>query len=86
MGDIATAVIGPIVGMYLLFKDVDELTEKNGKLEGFWDAMQSMADQYSEPALSTRGLRQWPALVEPVPRPAGPMDGDGLATRHWMEG
>jgi hypothetical protein len=83
--DIYTAVLGNVLGMGLLWNDVDEQSLFNGRVEGFWEAMQSMADQYASPALSKISLKKWPALRQPVPRAMS----DGLfdmAHRKWMQG
>ncbi len=83
--DIYTVVLGNVLGMPLLWRDVHEQNLFNGRVEGFWDAMQSMADQYADPALSKISLKKWPVLRRPTPKPMADR-GDDLNHREWMEG
>lgn len=43
----------------------DRLARFNGFCQGFWNAMQDMASQYSDPSLPTRPEIQWPAVRAP---------------------
>jgi hypothetical protein len=83
--DIYTAVLGNLLGMGLLWHDVDEQNLFNGRVEGFWEAMQFMADQYASPALSKTALKKWPALRQPTPRAMSEGTYD-TAHRKWMQG
>ena len=84
-GDIFATVYSGTMGMYDLFKGVTEQNENNGRLEGFWDAFQDMADRYSNPHLSTTPLKQWPELIKPQPHPFRSPDGS-VNQKQWMEG
>ena len=83
--DIYTVVLGNVLGMPLLWRDVHEQNLFNGRVEGFWDAMQSMADQYANPALSKISLKKWPMLRRPEPKPMAD-GGNDLNHREWMDG
>ena len=84
-GDIYTALYSGIFGMYDLFHDLKEQNENNGRLEGFWDAFQDMANRYSNPKLSNIPLKAWPELVRPQPH-SFPMPDGSVNQREWMDG
>jgi hypothetical protein len=83
--DLFTAVIGAAIGMPSLWMDVREQNRNNGRLQGYWESFQDMANQYSDPTLSTTPLKQWPVLRQARPRPLPAFDGS-LNQREWMEG
>jgi hypothetical protein len=63
----------------------DRLARFNGFCQGFWNAMQDMANGFSDPALPTRPESQWPPV--PVPRvhpSADPVVSE--AQRAWRAG
>jgi hypothetical protein len=81
-------VLGTIAQMPLLWLSVRHQNTSNGTLEGFWDALQEMANAYSNPALDEiRDRSRWPPL--PVPQPNrfnGAESSWSLNEREWMEG
>lgn len=84
--DLATALVGAVYLMPALWADVREQNLNNGRMEGYWEGMQNMANRYSDPNLTTTPLSKWPALRAPQPGPLGALSGDGLNQREWMEG
>jgi hypothetical protein len=80
-------LVGGIIQMPLLWKAVHDRNLKNGSLQGYWDAIQDMANAFSDPALDRLPLSRWPALPEPKPHsfdvPASVLP---LNEREWMEG
>jgi len=77
------SIVGAVAQMPLLWWSVRHQNRSNGRIEGLWDAIQDMADQYSDEALDEEGA-VWPVLREPRPRQIPePMT---LDQREWMEG
>jgi len=61
------AIVATIIGMPAIWASGDSLAEFNGKVEGYDEAMQDMAEQYSSDDLDRKPMRQWPAVREPSP-------------------
>jgi hypothetical protein len=83
--DIATAVIGAIIGMPMLWLGVSEQSEANGYKQGYWEGMEDMARRYSNEELKKKPVLQWPPLEEPKARPIVGYSGS-TTERDWMEG
>ena len=63
----------------------DRLARFNGFCQGFWNAMQDMANGFSDPSLQTRPENQWPAVRVPRAHPsADPIANE--AQRAWRAG
>lgn len=70
-----TAVTGPaglILGSFssilqlpLIFATADALANTNGQIQGAADAIQDMADQFSDNAIGSKSISQWPAIRVP---------------------
>ena len=84
-GDLFTAFWGAASAMPMLWRDVREQNENNGRLQGWWESFQDMADQFSDPGLSTMRMERWPELKPAKPRPLPTYDGS-LNQREWMNG
>src|SRR5262249_36509628 len=61
------SVIGSIVQMPLLWATTDAYANTNGQIQGAADAIQDMADQFSNDNLDRTPLSQWPAVKVPTP-------------------
>jgi hypothetical protein len=68
---LALSSILAIIGMPLLWAEVDALANTNGQIQGAADAMQDMADQFSSDSLDSTPLSQWPAVRVPELHLAG---------------
>jgi hypothetical protein len=60
-------VIDAIVTMPLLWASTDALANTNGQIQGGADAIQDMADEYSDDKLDRTPLSKWPAVRVPEP-------------------
>lgn len=60
-------IVSTVLGLFDSWANAYDPAKFNGKCQGFWDAMQDMADQYKSPSLDTTPLSSWPALKKPVP-------------------
>jgi hypothetical protein len=58
----------------------------NGRIEGYVDAVQSMADAFPSPALPALPLSMWPPLPVPTPRRFSPLELTLVNQREWMQG
>jgi hypothetical protein len=58
----------------------------NGRIEGYVDAVQSMADAFASPALRSIPQTRWPSLPHPTPRPFSPAELTLVNQREWMAG
>ena len=59
--------IQSIVQMPLIWLAADATANYNGQLQGACDAIQDMADQFSDPALDHTPVGRWPAIKVPTP-------------------
>ena len=84
--DLVTVLIQGIAGMPMLWSELKELNETNGRLEAWWEGLQDMADQYKRADLSTTPMKNWPALKPPKPRPMPRLSGGGINIKEWMDG
>lgn len=85
-GGILNIVTG-VAGMPLLWWSLKWQNEANGKLQGFWQAIQDMAKAYSDPHLADVGLAQWPALPTPHAHPfSAPANLLSVNEKEWMDG
>jgi hypothetical protein len=75
-------IVSAVVQMPLLWWSVRHHNVANGTLQGFWEAIQDMANTYSDPALAGVDMSQWPPLRMPQ---AHPLSG-GVNEQEWMEG
>ena len=58
---------GSIVTMPLLWASTDALANTNGEIQGGADAVQDMADQFSDPKLDSKPMSTWPVVKVPLP-------------------
>lgn len=58
----------------------------NGRIEGYADAVQSMADVFASPALRSISQSRWPPLPRPTPRSFSPAELTLVNQREWMTG
>jgi hypothetical protein len=80
-------VVASVVQLPILWHSVHEQNLKNGGMQGFWEAMQDMANQFSDPSLGTTPLSKWPPLRVPQARTFGIPDTDlPVNEREWMDG
>lgn len=84
--DLATTIIAGLINMPMLWKETKEQNEQNGKLQGYWECLQDLADQYKDPKLSEMPLEEWPELRRVNPRPMPPRSGAGVNEKEWMDG
>jgi hypothetical protein len=61
------SVIDAIVTMPIIWAKTDELVKTNGQIQGGADAIQDMADQYSDDKLDHTPYSKWPAVKAPAP-------------------
>jgi hypothetical protein len=59
--------IATIMALLAAWAAADALARFNGKCQGFWEAMQDMADAFGDGSLDAKPLSEWPAI--PVPQP-----------------
>jgi LysM domain len=59
--------IGTILVLLAAWAAADAFARFNGSCDGFWNAMQDMADAFGDSSLDTKPLSEWPAI--PVPQP-----------------
>jgi len=82
---LALTVVGGIIALPALWASVDALAEANGKMQGYADAMQDMAEAFSDNSLDRKPLRDWPAIPEPKPHlPAG--SAPSVGAQFWRQG
>jgi hypothetical protein len=82
---LALTVVGGIIALPALWASVDALAEANGKMQGYADAMQDMAEAFSDNALDRKPVRDWPAIPEPKPHlPSG--SAPSTAAQFWRQG
>lgn len=67
VGGLVLTVVGGIIALPALWASVDALAEANGKMQGYADAMQDMADAFKDDALDRKPVRDWPAIPAPQP-------------------
>lgn len=79
------SIIGAAVQMPLLWASLRHQNHTNGKLQGFWDAMQDMANAYGDPDLQTTPVAKWPPLRKPHPHAFSAPD-RSVNQSEWMEG
>ena len=75
-----------IFQMPLLWKGVRDQNTTNGRAEGYWDAVQEMANAFSDPGLATIPEARWPTIPRPTPRPFTAAELAQVNQREWMEG
>jgi hypothetical protein len=74
-----------IIAMPALWASTDKLAEFNGRVQGYADAMQDMADQYSDPALDKKPVKQWPPIQRPQPHISGNLP-INVSESFWRQG
>jgi len=84
VGGLALTVIGGLIALPALWATVDALAESNGKMQGYADAMQDMAAGFSDDALDSKPLKDWPAI--PVPTPHILSSADTAPQQFWHQG
>ena len=67
LGGFALAIVSTIIGMPVIWASTDAIAEFNGRVQGYADAMQDMAEQYQDPTLDRKPVRRWPAIAQPTP-------------------
>jgi len=73
VGGLVIGVIQDIVAMPLIWASTDALAETNGEIQEAADAIQDMADQFSDDKLEKTPVSQWPAVKVPdLHTPANP--------------
>jgi hypothetical protein len=67
-------LVSPLIGIVttwmslpLAWKAADDLARYNGRCQGFWDAMQDMADAFKDNSLDKKPLSDWPPIPYPHP-------------------
>lgn len=85
IGGLVLAGISSIVGMPALWAATDALAEFNGRVQGYADAMQDMAEQYKDDSLDHKPVKQWPALQQPSAHIFNPVPGS-VSEQFWRQG
>lgn len=78
-------IVSGTLQMPLLWTSVREQNHTNGRLQGFWEAMQDMSRPFNNSSLRTMPLSDWPALPIPTPR-SSDLHLSIVNEREWMEG
>jgi hypothetical protein len=81
----ALAIVSTVLGLFDSWANAYAPAKFNGKCQGFWDAMQDMADQYKNSSLDKTPLASWPALRKPAPH-TGKDPAAFQAEGVWREG
>jgi hypothetical protein len=84
--EMVTTLIQGVFGMPMLWAEVKEQNENNGKLQGYWECLQDLADQYSRADLANIKLEHWPELKRPRPRYIVNFSGNETDRKEWMNG
>ena len=85
VGGLFLSSIAGIIGMQALWASVDKLAEFNGKMQGYADAMQDMAEAFQDAALDKKPVRNWPAIPKPEPHLSGNAP-TSIAQGFWNQG
>jgi hypothetical protein len=72
--------------MPLTWTSVHDQNIANGRIEGYVDAVRSMADAFASPALPSLPISMWPPLPVPIPRAFSPAELTLVNQREWMQG
>lgn len=72
--------------MPLTWTSVHDQNVANGRIEGYVDAIPSMADAFASPALPSLPVSMWPPLPVPAPRSFSPAELTLVNQREWMQG
>jgi len=72
--------------MPLTWTGVHNQNIANGRIEGYVDAVRSMAEAFASPALPSLPLSMWPPLPVPTPRAFSPAELTLVNQREWMQG
>ena len=72
--------------MPLTWTSVHDQNIANGRIEGYVDAVRSMAEAFASPALPSLPLSMWPPLPVPTPRAFSPAELTLVNQREWMQG
>jgi hypothetical protein len=84
-GGLIVGAIGSIVGMPLMWAGADALANTNGQIQGAADAIQDMADQYSNSGLDWTPLSKWRPVQVPAPHlPNNPQP--SASQQAWQAG
>jgi hypothetical protein len=82
---LAATVLSSLAQMPLIWKGTRDQNLLNGRMEGYWDAVQDMANAFSSSGLSNVPDRLLPRLPRPEPHPFTQAD-QSLNQREWMDG
>src|SRR5208283_3278833 len=85
VGGLILAGISSIIGMPVLWANTDALAEFNGRVQGYADAMQDMAEQYKDDSLDRKPVKQWPAIQRPAAHIFNPVP-SSIAEQFWRQG
>jgi hypothetical protein len=90
VGELISPLIGIIttlISLPLAWGAADALARFNGRCQGFWDAMQDMADTYADDSLDKKPLSDWPPVPMPHPHFGSRQDSDLQASElEWRNG
>jgi hypothetical protein len=67
IGGLVLSCFASMIALPALYLDVQKLAEFNGFVQGYSDAMQDMANGFSDSSLDRKPLSQWPPIKEPEP-------------------
>jgi hypothetical protein len=65
---LALSVVQTIIALPLTWLQMDNVNEYNGRIEGYFYGLQSMADQYADRSLDTLPVERLPPVRPPTPR------------------
>jgi hypothetical protein len=85
VGGLVLTVVGGIIGLPALWASTDALAEFNGKVQGYADAMQDMAEAFKDNGLDRKPVRDWPAIPKPEPHISGNL-ATSVAQKFWRQG
>jgi hypothetical protein len=87
LAGLLTGVLSAVLAVPGAWLAGDRLAEFNGTCQGFWNALQDMANQYSSPALDAIPVAAWPPVRRPAPHlPAVPDAELRQSVRAWRAG
>ncbi len=84
---LAVSVFSEMIALPAMWRSGDVLAEFNGKVQGYADAMQDMAEQYGDDSLDKVPVKKWNAIKQPFPHTQGALPTSAAATvwRHAQQ-
>ena len=86
VASLAMSIIDTLSKLIVTWMKADQAAYLNGYILGYDLAMGDMAAPYADPALGTRPLSSWPAVVRPSPHTATWSNQPNVSQEKWHEG